>query len=129
MIKQEFQDNQTFRYPEEYDKFNQAEEKKMKHVATEKQGLDKADYTIGALKKEEFEGKDKVTEANEKGKRVIARRQQIAFEKDLIEHAQAYAKQASNRLLAEQGTRKTTRKSLAEIYKDMKQKHPLIIEQ
>ena len=32
MVKQEFATNQTFRYPDEYDKYNVEDEKKMKHL-------------------------------------------------------------------------------------------------
>lgn len=53
----------------------------------------------------------------------------IKFEKDLIVEAQAYAVEASKRLVKKQGERKTTRKSLAEIYKKMKEVHPRVIEQ
>ena len=39
MVKEEFRTNQTFRYPVEYDKFHQDEEKKMKHIKRDSKGL------------------------------------------------------------------------------------------
>ena len=47
MVKEEFKANQTFRYPDEYDKFDQEEEKKMKHIETKEPGCVKHDYEAG----------------------------------------------------------------------------------
>ena len=58
---------------------------------------------------------------------MISKRQHAAFEKDIINEAQTYTKEASKRLDAEPGQRKTYRKSLAEIYKKMSEKHPDVI--
>lgn len=62
MVKQEFASNQTFRYPEEYDKFNQEDEAKMKQIklGDEQKGLSKKDFEAGAHKLEIFKIKDKL---------------------------------------------------------------------
>ena len=50
MVKEEFKANQTFRYPDEYDKFDQEEEKKMKHLKAKESGCVKHDYEAGEAK-------------------------------------------------------------------------------
>ena len=47
MVKEEFRTNQTFRYPVEYDKFHQDEEKKMKHIKKDSKGLSRPDFEKG----------------------------------------------------------------------------------
>lgn len=100
----------------------------MKNLKTDNSGLNKKDYDAGTLKLETFKIKDKLDHDTEKGKHVATKREQVKFEKDLIAEAQLYAVEASKRLVKEQGERKTTRKSLAEIYKKMKELHPRVIE-
>jgi len=57
----------------------------------------------------------------------VTKRQQLAFEKDLIKYAQTYTVEASKRLDLPPGERKTYRKSLAEIYALMRTTHANII--
>ena len=67
MIKEEFKANQTFRYPDEYDKFDQDNEKKMKHLPQEKAGCDKPDYEAGEQKLGLFTVKDKLEHDKQRG--------------------------------------------------------------
>lgn len=61
MVKQEFQTNQVFRYPEEYDQYNQTEEVKMKQIKKDgPPGLNKKDYDAGSMKLESFKVRDKL---------------------------------------------------------------------
>jgi len=85
----------------------------MKHIKVESKGLAKQDYSAGALKLETFKLKDKLDHEKERGKNIISKREQIAFEQALIVEAQAYVVEASKRLNQESGERKTTRSSLA----------------
>jgi len=57
----------------------------------------------------------------------VTKRQQLAFEKDLITEAQAYTVEASKRLNMAPGERKTYRKSLAEIYSKMRELHVNVV--
>ena len=99
----------------------------MKHIKTEEQGLKKASYENGELKLETFKIKDKLANDREMQTVIVTKRQQVAFEKDLIMEAQAYCVEASKRLIQESGQRKTTRKSLTEIYAKMLEKHPEVV--
>ena len=60
MIKEEFKANQTFRYPDEYDKYDHEDEKKMKHLPKDKAGCSKPDYESGEQKLGVFNIKDKL---------------------------------------------------------------------
>ncbi len=128
MIKEEFRTNQTFRYPDEYDKFNQTEEVKMKHIPNESKGLKRPDYEQGANQLEKFKIQDGLSQNQAKQKTLVTTRQRKDFELDLIKRAQAYTVEASKRLNQASGQRKTVRMSLAEIYTEMRQKHPIIIQ-
>ena len=99
----------------------------MKHIESEHQGLERKDFDVGARKLEVFKVRDKLESEKEQGKKTVLKRQMIAFEKDLIKAAQAYTVQASKRLTADPEDRQTYRKSLAEIYAQMREKHPLVI--
>ena len=59
----------------------------MKHLISEEKGLKKHDYDQGAQKLEVFRIKDKLEHDRERQKKVVTRRQQLAFEKDLITEA------------------------------------------
>ena len=56
MIKEEFKENQTFRYPEEYDLYHEADEapKKLLPKGAKAAGLQHKDYSAGARDLEAF---------------------------------------------------------------------------
>lgn len=99
----------------------------MKHIKSESKGLSKPDYESGANKLEIFKIRDKLEHDKQRQYGVVTKRQRFQFEKDLIDEAQAYTKEASKRLDQESGQRKTYRKSLAEIYRKMSEKHDMVI--
>ena len=57
MIKEEFKENRVFKYPEEYDLFDDDEDQACKQLI-EKQGLEYKDYETGKKLREEFKVKD-----------------------------------------------------------------------
>jgi len=59
----------------------------MKHIKVESKGLAKQDYSTGVLKLERFKLKDKLEHEKEKGRKIVSKREQIAFEKALIAEA------------------------------------------
>lgn len=99
----------------------------MKGISSEEKGLAKRDYEAGVYKLETFKAKDMLEKERYEQKTVIKKREQLAFEKALINEAQAYTREASKRLQAQQGERKTYRKSLAEIYQKMLELHPAVV--
>lgn len=129
MVKEEFRTNQTFRYPVEYDKYHADEEVKMKQIESDSKGLTKPNFEAGTHKLEVFKVRDKLEHDKVLQKTSVKRRQQLNFEKDLINEAQAYTKEASKRLMMDQGQRKTYRKSLAEIYQKMAESHSMVVQE
>ena len=100
----------------------------MKHTKNDEKGLKKKDFEKGQNNLEMFKVKDKLEYDTTVRQAVIAsKREHLAFEKDLIIHAQAYTVDASKRLTAADGERKTYRQSMAEIYADMSKKHSNVI--
>jgi len=122
MVKEEFKENQVFRYPEEYDVYKQSDEnpKKLLHKGDGKQGLRQADYEAGARCLEDFQKGDKEVLRGEQERKLLAKSTAVAFERAMIKEAEDYLREAGKRLDQAQGERKTTRKSLAEIYQRFK---------
>jgi hypothetical protein len=122
MVKEEFKENQVFRYPEEYDIYKQSDEnpKKLLTKKEGKQGLRQADYEAGARYLEDFKKADKVARRGEQERKLLDKSTAVAFERAMIKEAEAYLVEAGKRLDQAQGERKTTRKSLAEIYQKFK---------
>ena len=99
----------------------------MKHCETEGKGLERKDFEAGVQKLEVFKVRDKLEDDKEKQKVIVSKREQLAFEKALIEEAKAYTVEASKRLEQESGQRRTVRKSLAEIYTKMREQHASVV--
>ena len=89
MVKEEFKENQVFRYPEEYDVYREADEAPKK-IPSGARGLQKPDFAAGEAKLEGFKKTDATLERAERERKLLARRAELALEKALIEEAQAY---------------------------------------
>ena len=89
MVKEEFKENQVFRYPEEYDVYREADEEPKK-IPSGVRGLQKPDFAAGEAKLEGFKKADATLERAERERKLLARRAELALEKALIEEAQAY---------------------------------------
>ena len=70
----------------------------MKHLPSDEAGCKRHDYQEGEAKLGVFQVRDKLEYDKQRQTIVVSKRQQIAFEKDLIVEAQAYTKAASKRL-------------------------------
>ena len=89
MVREEFKENQVFRYPEEYDVYREADEAPKK-IASGVRGLQRPDFSAGEAKLEGFKKTDATLERAAKEQKLLARRAELALEKALIEEAQAY---------------------------------------
>lgn len=90
MVAHEFQKNQTFRYPEEYDKYDKEEDIKLKNYPleeSEKGFKKKDDNDYGQVKLETFKTNDQGTQAMERRAKANEQRARVSFERDLIEKA------------------------------------------
>ena len=94
MVKEEFKENQPFRYPEEYDVYKQSDEKPMKLLPQEKgkRGLRQPDYDAGARSLEAFKRRDGQADTEARATQVVERRTALAFERAMIAEAKIYLK-------------------------------------
>ena len=101
MVEQEFKDNQTFRYPEEYDIYKVADEKPKKLLAKptgKKAGLHMPDYSAGEKDLEVFKRSDALDQQKVKEKRIIKNKALREFDEAMIEQAQLYLDDANDRM-------------------------------
>ena len=89
MVKEEFKENQVFRYPEEYDIFRNADEQPKK-LASGARGLQKQDFSAGEAKLEGFKKTDATLQRQEREKKYLSRRAEVKLEKALIHEAEEY---------------------------------------
>ena len=98
MIREEFANNQAFRYPAEYDTFRLAQDQKLKLLSDGEKGLKVVSDDFGTTKLNEFKEKDKVTRGMEQRSKQAAAKAKRAFEQDVVKEASNYIMSASNRL-------------------------------
>ena len=70
MVKEEFKENQVFRYPEEYDVYRNADEEP-KRIKQQEKGLRKPDYAAGEAKLETFKKTDTIDHNDMKREKLI----------------------------------------------------------
>ena len=114
MIREELKSNKVFRFPEEYDLYDEAEDKLCKHMG--EAGIKQPDFSAGKTLREKFKALDDKDLYYLKREITAKRREERNLEKFLINHALAYLEQQKQRL---KGQTSTVRLFVSDVYHKM----------
>ena len=130
MIKEEFKENRLFRYPEEYEIYDDEEEVKRKmpkykmKTSVQLEEHEKEIEESEKMRMEKFIYREKRLEENRKLREEARKHNLNKFNQDMKKEIQSYIEKAKNRLVEKR--EKGQRETLAEIYNRLKQAHPEI---
>jgi len=114
MIREELKSNKVFRFPEEYDLYDEKEDKLCKHMG--EAGIKQPDFSAGKTLREQFKTLDDKDLYYLKREISSKRRDERNLEKFLINHALAYLEQQKQRL---KGQTTTVRLFVSDVYHKM----------
>lgn len=128
MVKEEFKENRVFRYPEEYEIYDDEEEIKRKmpkysmKTSAQLEEHEKDIEEQEQMKMEKFMYKEKRLEENQKLRDEAWKHNMKKFNEDMIKEVKAYIDNSKNRLVEKR--QKGQKEELAEIYNRLKVDHP-----